>query len=112
MEIILGILLGVIFFVLGFIQGWRMRELYAVKKLDELLNKVEQEVDEEIKESIIPITIEKHQDTYFVYGVNDNQFIAQGNNRWELEKNLETRYPGKKFAASNENLKEVGFNND
>jgi hypothetical protein len=36
--------------------------------------------------------------------------MAQGATRKELEQNLEKRFPGKRFAARSENLKDVGFN--
>jgi hypothetical protein len=35
--------------------------------------------------------------------------MAQGTNRKELEDNLDKRYPGKRFAATPDNLKEIGF---
>ena len=64
---------------------------------------------EEIKKKYLPIKIEKVQHGYFVYSIPDNTFMAQGTNRKELEENLDKRYPGKKFAATPDNLKEVGF---
>jgi hypothetical protein len=36
--------------------------------------------------------------------------MAQGATRKELENNLEKRFPGKRFAARPENLRDVGFN--
>jgi hypothetical protein len=35
--------------------------------------------------------------------------MAQGKSIKELENNLASRYPGKRFGATNDNLKEVGF---
>ena len=75
---------------------------------DETLEVLEQEL-EEIKKKYLPIKIEKVEHGYFVYSLPDNTFMAQGSNRKELEDNLDKRYPGKKFAATPDNLKEVGF---
>lgn len=105
------ILLCIFFLVVGIVWGWNARGNYARKRLDMLLKQAE-ETQEPQEETPIPIIIEKHNDTFYVYGKDDNTFMAQGNTRWHLEKNLEKRYPGKKFGASPENLKEIGFVND
>lgn len=105
------ILLCIFFLVVGIVWGWNARGNYARKRLDMLLKHAE-ETQEPQEEAPIPIIIEKHNDTFYVYGKDDNTFMAQGNTRWHLEKNLEKRYPGKKFGASPENLKEIGFVND
>jgi hypothetical protein len=109
MELLLYILIAIILVRLG----WNLREYAAiasVKKMreDETLEVLEQELDE-IKKKYLPIKIEKVQHGYFVYSIPDNTFMAQGTNRKELEENLDKRYPGKRFAATPDNLKEVGF---
>jgi predicted RNase H-like HicB family nuclease len=93
--------------------GWNLREYSAIASVkrmreDETLEVLEQEL-EEIKKKYLPIKIEKVEHGYFVYSLPDNTFMAQGSNRKELEDNLDKRYPGKKFAATPDNLKEVGF---
>lgn len=109
MELLIYILVAFILVRLG----WNLREFKAIteiKKLsqDETLEVLEQELNE-IKKKYLPIKIEKVDHGYFVYSIPDNTFMAQGNNRKELEDNLDKRYPGKKFAATPDNLKEVGF---
>lgn len=93
--------------VIAFIAGWVQREQYAKYVLSKLLDSVEETEDD--SDSPIKIKIEKHIDSFFVYSMETDSFMAQGSSRTELEKNLSTRYPGKKFAATQENLKEVGF---
>lgn len=95
----------------GLYLGWVLRERYAQMKVNRYLQQAEEQLAEEITENFIPITIERHNDMFFVYDVNDKKFMAQGETRKQLETNLEQRYPGKKFAASPDNLREVGFVN-
>lgn len=100
-------------FVVGFIFGWVAREAYAVRRIDNLMHNLEIDLKEKIQEEVenmIPIKIEYDNNTFFVYHNDDHSFMAQGATRKELEQNLEKRYPGKRFAARPENLKEVGFN--
>lgn len=109
MELLLYILFAIILVRLG----WNLRELKAiaeVKKMreDDTLEMLEQEF-EEIKKKYLPIKIEKVEQGYYVYSIPDNTFMAQGTNRKELEDNLDKRYPGKRFAATPDNLKEIGF---
>lgn len=105
------ILLYVFCIIFGIVWGWNARGNYARKRLDMLMKATSEQSDTQ-EESPIPIIIEKHNDTFYVYGAKDKTFMAQGNTRWHLEKNLEKRYPGKKFGASPDNLKEIGFVND
>ncbi len=99
--------------IFGIVWGWNARENYAKKKLDMLLKTMEESEEQQPEEERpIPIIIEKHNDVFYVYDFKDKTFMAQGETRWHLEKNLEKRYPGKKFGASTENLREIGFVND
>jgi len=93
--------------------GWYLREFKAIAEVrkmqqEETLEVLQEHIDE-IKKKYLPIKIEKVDHGYFVYSLPDNTFMAQGTNRKELEENLDKRYPGKKFAATPDNLKEVGF---
>lgn len=108
MEIILMLLV----MVFCFIGGWVAREAYAVRRLDNLMINLEDTLKEKFEEELenmIPIKIEYDNSTFFVYNNDDNSFMAQGSSRKELEQNLEKRYPGRRFAARPENLREVGF---
>ncbi len=109
MELLIYILFAIVLVRLG----WYLREFKAIAEVrkmreDDTLEVLEQEL-EQIKKKYLPIKIEKVEHGYFVYSIPDNTFMAQGTNRKELEENLDKRYPGKKFAATPDNLKEVGF---
>lgn len=108
MELLILLIVAIVFARIG----WGLRELHAIREVEKLNGMVRetlQEELEEIKKKYLPIKIEKVEHGYFVYSIPDNTFMAQGTNRKELEENLDKRYPGKKFAATPDNLKEVGF---
>lgn len=93
--------------VLGFFSGWKAREQTAVRRMNELMGEVQSALDE--NPEVIKIVIEKHNNVYYVYDMEDKSFMAQGKDRKELEGVLASKYPGKTFAASNSNLSEMGF---
>lgn len=105
----------VMFIVVGigsFLAGWYIREWYATFLMNRFLSRVEDrtlDALEKIKQNVLKIKIEKHEDRLFVYSLDDHEFMAQGGTREELEDALRARYPGKTFAAEEANLKEVGF---
>jgi hypothetical protein len=107
----MDIFIYIAIFVIGFILGWNAREQTAVARVNEMMKQVEAE-EEQTPSNLIPIIIEPHNDHYYVYGATDRTFMAQGGSRKELEDNLAKRYPGKMFAATPQNLKEIGFNHD
>jgi hypothetical protein len=95
--------------VLGFFSGWKTRERAAQLRVDELLSNIGEELEEQAQASIIKITIEQHDGVYYVYDMEDSSFMAQGVTRKDLEVDLATKFPGKTFAATKENLAEIGF---
>lgn len=95
----------------GFILGWTSRERHAERKLNAILNDVQESVRENVQKNLIPVEIEQHEGHYYVYNMKDKTFMAQGNTRQELERVLEEKFPGKKFAATEDNLVKVGFQN-
>ena len=73
-----------------------------------MLDGIEEKVQEETKDKIY-VTIEKHNDVIYVYDKINSTFMAQGKSKEEVEDVLSKRYPGKKFAASEEELAKAGF---
>jgi hypothetical protein len=95
-------------FVAGFILGWEGRERAAKKVVSRMLDQMEEELDKEKKEGI-HIKIERDGDFFFVYDQESKAFMGQASNRIDLEKVLAEKFPGKRFFATSDNLKEVGF---
>jgi hypothetical protein len=102
MEIIILVCVAII----AYKVGWLAREYHAIKMIEQCVTHLKVE---ESRENIIPVTIEKVDNMFFVYNGEDKTFMAQGKDRKSLEAALEERFPGKIFAANSSNLKEVGL---
>lgn len=95
--------------VFSFAAGWILREIVAVHRIKDMIDELQDMDDESDEPDQIRISIEKVDSTFFVYNLEDNSFMAQGNTRKELESALKARFPGVVFACPEANLKEVGF---
>jgi hypothetical protein len=91
---------------IGYHLGWNARERHAKEVLKSLVQGIEEDTNTEDE---IKITIDKHNDCYYVYRMEDQTFMAQGKTRNELEHSLMKLFPGKKFACAHDNLVKVGF---
>lgn len=107
MEFIIITLICFIVFSFGVNVGWHLRERAAKRVVDKFMEEFQNIQPDE--EEFINISIEKHNNTYYVYNKDDNSFMGQAVDRIELEKVLAERFPGKRFMADGSNLKEVGF---
>lgn len=99
----------ILMIVFSFAAGWILREIVAVHRIKDMIDELQDMDDESDEPDQIRISIEKVDTTFFVYNLEDNSFMAQGNTRKELEEALKTRFPGVVFACPEANLKEVGF---
>lgn len=84
--------------------GWLAREYHAISIVNKMMDT---KLIMEDHGEVIPITIEKHEDTFYVYDGLEKTFMAQGKTRKDLEIALDIRFPGKKFAAQPSNLREI-----
>lgn len=96
--------------LVGAIVGWNLREAVAMHQVKTILNSLstQQEEQSEEDDNRIRISVEKHNGVFYVYGRDNNEFMAQGSNRQELEDALKERYPGKRFACDEKTLLELG----
>ena len=102
MEVAIYIALIVFAWVVGVHNGWKAREVVAEKRLKQL------EV-EKAKETLVLVTIEKHDNHFYVFQKDTNKFLTQADTKEALEKNLRELFPGKRFVMTEENMKEIGF---
>jgi hypothetical protein len=102
------ILIGFLLWVWGIIIGWRAREVHAKQQVQKYMAETADELETQT-ETQIQIKIEKDQNGFFVYNLQTNEFMAQGTTRNQVEMALAKRYPGKHFAATPTNLREIGF---
>jgi hypothetical protein len=89
-----------IFVVIGAVHfGWNLREIYAkhvLKKMNEELSEDLAEIQQQFKDNVIPMRVEKHQSEYYLYNTTNQSFICQGKNKGELQDKFNTVYPKKK----------------
>ena len=94
----------------GFALGWTSRETAAKRRVARFVEQMEEANALPDPDELIRIKIEKHGEVYYVFSDSDNnEFMAQGSSMKELEDALAKRYPEKRFAATPENLKEMGL---
>ena len=91
--------------VFGFAVGWWYREFVAGLKIKHLLESVD------VSNYVVRIIMERVDCMIYIYNMETNEFMAQGETRNVVERNLKKRFPDTVFAATDENLREV-FAND
>lgn len=89
---------------IGFVVGWFLREWYAMRKIDKLIDNMNDNLLDELKKKVVDITIEKSGDLFFVYKKDDGTFLAQGHDIDKLSDILTEKFPGKLFNCSPEDL--------
>jgi len=109
MELILLVVYTFIVWVFGAVSGWKAREEHAKQVTEKLIDHLQQSVERQVEENVIQINIEKHNDMFYVYDRETNEFMAQGSSKDEVETNLQKRYPGKRFGCAESNLSQTGF---
>lgn len=109
MEFILLAVLIFIVWLMGAVSGWNARERHAKRITEQFLENMQQSVQDYVDENVIHITIEKHNNVFYVYERDTNEFMAQGSTQKEVENNLRKRYPGKTFGCPESVLSETGF---
>jgi hypothetical protein len=79
--------------IIGMIQG--TKEILGTEKI-KLLN--------HINEIVHRVTVEKHNDIYFWYDYDDNEFLAQGETDEEIIAKLKDRFPTHLFFLPSNHL--------
>lgn len=77
-----------------------IKNYHMLKKLDEELGKK----IESIRERIIPSRIEEENGMLYLYNKETNEFLGQGKNFVDLEKNVREKFPNKLFNVPQEEL--------
>lgn len=107
MELILLVVYTIIVWIGGAVSGWKAREEHAKQLTERFIEQLHQSSEEDA--SVIQINIEKHNNVFYVYDKETNEFMAQGSSKDEVETNLKKRYPGKTFGCAESNLSQTGF---
>lgn len=82
-------------FLLGVIIGSMALYLMAAVLFQRYLNKIQQAVDERNQEDlVIRARVEQIGNQFYIYNIDENEFLVQGRDMKELVDNLELRKPG------------------
>jgi hypothetical protein len=103
------ILFGALF--VGVLLGWELRERHAMRIVNQLLEEMEEQ-EPEATEERTKMRIEKHGEGIYAFEEETDNFIAQGTDLFDLDKAIQARFPGKKFAIREDNLKEIGVSHE
>jgi translation initiation factor 6 (eIF-6) len=88
-----------------FIKVW---EAYIIAKNEVLVDQIK-DIQEQIKNNVIHVDIEKHGSVFYLFEKDTNRFIAQGTNFEEVKLNCESRFKGKTVVADEVQMNQLGF---
>ena len=88
-----------------FMKVW---EKYLTVKNEALVEQIK-DMQAQIKNTVIHVNIEKHNDTFYLYEKDTQEFIAQGSNFEEVKRHCETRFKGKAVVADEAQMEQLGF---
>ena len=90
--------------LIGFIIGWVLRERWAIRKLNNMLGDMNIEIASMEDDNKIQIDIELKDSMIYIYNKETSMYLAHGATKDVVESMLLEKFPGKKFAASTEDL--------
>ena len=85
-----------------------MWQKYLTAKNESLVEQIK-DMQTQIKNSVILVDIEKHNDIFYLYDKDTREFIAQGSNFNEVKKNCEARFKGKSVIADEVQMEQFGL---
>ena len=97
-----------IFWFVVFWLAIKVWQKYLTAK-NELLVEQIKDMQAQIKNSVILVDIEKHNDIFYLYDKDTREFIAQGSNFNEVKKNCEARFKGKSVIADEVQMEQFGL---
>lgn len=93
--------------IVCFYLGWKLRETHAKIVVSRMKREFLEQANEEIKSSIVNITVEEYEGEFFVYRKDDGAYLAHAKSKTILEDILLEKFPGKMFNVSPEDLEKL-----
>ena len=92
-QFIYGIGIGILicYVVMQIVVWLTMRQIKKHLDVADLMERIEQEVES----SVVQVRIEEMQGTFFVYDVDNDQFLAQGTDAESLSQAVQSRAGGR-----------------
>jgi uncharacterized protein (DUF608 family) len=85
----------VLTFIVSFLIGWKTREYYAILTVSKYLANAQ--VEQQRAHTMV--YVERHEDSLFVYEKETNQYLTNGKDMAEINKNLGEQFPSKLFIT-------------
>jgi len=103
MQIQIGATMGFLIFVFGFLAGWFTFRHLLNKKVNEIHEMMEKNLEEsnvKMEPKKVSLKFEKINNVIYVYNRKTEHFITQGNTYQEIIEDLEARFPDTIFLAT------------
>ena len=83
-------------------------EKYLTAKNEALVEQIK-DMQAQMKNSIILVEIEKHDDIFYLYDKDTREFIAQGTNFDEIRERCKTRFKDRAVVADESQMEQLGL---
>ena len=97
--------------IFWFVVFWlliKVWQVYLTAKNEALVEQIK-DMQAQIKNTVIHVDIEKHDDIFYLYDKDTREFIAQGSNFEEVKQRCEARFKGKAVVADEVQMNQLGF---
>jgi hypothetical protein len=101
----------IVVLVVGGVIGWKAREYLAMRFVANYQKMFEEAAMAETVNTVM-IEVQRDGDQFFIYNKETGEFLAQGTNHADVSAILGERFPTKRFTATPQNLKDVGYKHD
>ena len=97
--------------IFWFVVFWliiKVWQKYLTAKNEALVEQIK-DMQTQIKNSIILVEIEKHDDIFYLYEKDTQEFIAQGTNFDEIREHCKTRFKDRAVVADEVQMEQLGL---
>lgn len=97
--------------VFWFVVFWliiKVWQKYLTAKNEALIEQIK-DMQAQMKNSIILVEIEKHDDIFYLYDKDTREFIAQGTNFDEIRERCKTRFKDRAVVADESQMEQLGL---
>ncbi len=97
--------------IFWFVVFWliiKVWQKYVTAKNEALVEQIK-DMQAQMKNSIILVEIEKHDDIFYLYDKDTREFIAQGANFDEIRERCKTRFKDRAVVADESQMEQFGL---
>lgn len=98
-DILIWLSLGIVIGIWLFYLAIKIALHVLTKKLERDLGNLEQTLEQYRDENTIPCRVELHDDVFFVYNDDTDEFMAQGRDLVELRERIQARWADRRVSV-------------